>query len=72
MNCRACGKPATRNYQKIWVMYKVYKNGGYSRSYQHKGMYIEEPTGEDNLHFCDACGEEFEAGNEKIYAKLGW
>jgi len=60
--CNYCKKRATRNYQKVWVVWKVMKDGGYSKEFEYKGCDIEEPTGEDNVHACDKCGDRFERG----------
>lgn len=62
MKCNECDKPATHNFQKVWVEWKVYKNGGYSKRFKHRGMDIEEPTGEDNRHYCDEHAKQFENG----------
>lgn len=59
-----CEKKATRNYQKLWVMWKHKKDGGYSKTYKYKGCDIEEPVGEDNMHFCDEDGHKFERGED--------
>lgn len=60
-NQNACPKPAVKNYQKIWVRYGVNpKTGAYSKRCKILGMEIEEPTGEDNLHFCKEHADIFE------------
>jgi hypothetical protein len=56
-----CADKATRNYQKTWVQYSTLKNGGYSKRV-FRGCEIEEPTGEDNRHYCEKHGDAFERG----------
>jgi hypothetical protein len=63
VNCDHCGKPATRNYQKLWVVWKHNpRTGSYSKRSKYLGCDVEEPTGEDSLHYCDECSDKFESG----------
>jgi len=61
--CKYCRDYATRNYQKVWVEWKVKKDGGYSQRFKYRGMDIEEPVGRDNVHVCEKHAEDWENGN---------
>jgi hypothetical protein len=60
--CERCGKKPIKNYQKLWVVWRVFgktkKHTPYSRNC--KVLDEQEPSGEDSLHLCDSCAlEEF-------------
>jgi len=59
-----CEKKATINFQEVWIEWKCKKDGRYSKRFKYRGMDIEEPTGEDNRHFCDEHAELFEDGED--------
>lgn len=56
--CDHCDKPAVANFQKMWVRWKVYRNGDYSKTARMdydavaKMNEWDEPTGENNIHVC--------------------
>ena len=64
--CEECGEPATHNFQKVWIEYKVLPGWRYSRKPRIRGMDIEEPTGSDNRHFCGKHAIAFENGETTI------
>lgn len=51
MKCDYCNERAVINYQKVWVRYKVKKDGSYELDKDFNGCDIE-PTYDDNLHLC--------------------
>jgi len=63
IKCDYCEKPAVRNYQRIWVSWKVYqKDGSYSKNPRLE-LDVEEPTGENNYHLCEEHEEQFLNGD---------
>lgn len=51
-NCDYCSNLAIANYQKVWIKWKVFKNGDYSKSFKPQ-FDIEEPIGTNNIHVCE-------------------
>jgi len=59
--CKFCNRLATRNYQKVWIMWTLDSEGKYSKQAKQK-FDIQEPIEDDNVHTCDDCGVAFENG----------
>lgn len=53
--CDVCGKKAVVNYQKVWVEYPVDSKGGYGKP---SILDDQDPSGEENLHYCKDHDEE--------------
>jgi hypothetical protein len=60
--CDYCDEPATNNYQKTWVKFKIIDavDGKYTLIEDFNALRIEEPTGEDNYHLCADHSNMFE------------
>ena len=60
--CERCGKPATANYQKLWVKW------GYDAGTDKHDINPEvvrdqaDPWDEESYYYCAECGEKFESG----------
>lgn len=53
IECDYCKKPAVRNYQKIWVSWKVdAKKEEYSKEPRLE-LDIEEAVDDENIHVCE-------------------
>lgn len=52
MKCDRCDKEAVVNYQKAWKRFGITKDEEYIEDKQFDPLYIDEPSGDDNLHFC--------------------
>lgn len=65
VNCivKNCERKASCNYQKIWTKFNIH-NGIYIRDDYFDPLSIEEPTGDDNLHYCGYHAEMFEESGE--------
>ena len=64
-DCINCGKPAKYNYQKTWKKYVSSDHPEHlweiwKEDTEWDGGDFEEPTGEDNLFFCEKCAKLFE------------
>ena len=51
MKCDYCNEKAIINYQKVWVRYRVQKDGGYELDKDFNGCDVE-PTYDSNFHLC--------------------
>ena len=52
IECDYCKQPAVRNYQKIWVSWKInQKDESYSKEPELE-LDIEESQDEENIHLC--------------------
>ena len=61
MKCDYCNKPATVNYQKVWVKWNIDKKGNYSKNF--KTVFdIDEPVGDNNVHLCGEHEKKFLKG----------
>lgn len=62
IKCRDCNKKAEVNIQKIWIKWDYnYKDDSYSDTFEAL-LDAEEPTGENNLHFCKKCFDKWMNG----------
>lgn len=55
IKCNFCDKNSKFNLQKVWVKYDIDKKGYYKEDKDFDTFDIEEPTNDDNLHFCEGC-----------------
>ena len=56
--CDFCDKPAKFNIQLRKTYYSNFyhiENGNYIKDQEYCNDWIEEPTGEDNKHYCKEC-----------------
>jgi len=60
--CDLCEKPATRNVQKIWCVWRIRKDGSYAKVPDWTSLLGFEATGDENLHLCDKHFEQFRKG----------
>lgn len=58
MNCdyAGCENLATRNYQKVWIVFDVTKKGNYKNRRILGG---QDPSEENNVHVCEDHIEEY-------------
>jgi len=49
--CDLCDSPATHNFQKLWVDWRIDRNGNYSKTFAV--LDDQNPTDEDNLYRCE-------------------
>lgn len=52
MKCDRCDETAIVNYQKVWKKFDINKDEDYFENKEFEPLDIDEPTGDDNLHFC--------------------
>lgn len=64
VKCDFCDARAVANLQKIWVKFKVSKDGRYKRDRTFDGTDFDGPDGEDNIHLCKKCEEKWLEGGD--------
>jgi len=58
MKCDYCDNEAVVNYQRVWISWKIMKDGNYSRRFKEE-FDLEEPTEDNNVHVCHLCEERW-------------
>jgi hypothetical protein len=56
--CSFCLEPAISNYQRVWIKWKVFKNGDYAKRFTPQ-FDIQEPIEENNIHVCSVHEQPF-------------
>ena len=59
MKCNRCGKIAVVNYQKVWKKFDIDNDVYYQENKEFNPLDIDEPLGDDNLHFCEKHNKMF-------------